>query len=56
MRPHVDSGRIAAMQVGADGIMIPWQAIVRGDEPDDGPVVATAQHLVDWCGTRKGGF
>ena len=56
MQPHVDSGRIAAIPVGADGIMIPWQAIARGDEPEDGPVVATAQHLVDWCATPKGGF
>lgn len=56
MRPHVESGRIAAMQVGADGILIPWQALARANETDDGPVVTTARHLVDWCGERAGGF
>jgi LysR family transcriptional regulator for metE and metH len=56
MRPHVESGRIVALQVGADGIIIPWRALTRDDEPESGPVSVTAEHLMDWCATPQGGF
>lgn len=56
MRPHVEGGRIAAMPVSKDGIEIPWKALIREDEPDNGPVIATVEYLQEWCRERGGGF
>ncbi len=56
MQPHVDSGRIAATQVGAEGLMIPWQALIREDEPADGPVASAAKQLQLWCERSGEGF
>lgn len=55
MQPHIASGRIKAIPVGEDGIIIPWNALVRSDEPEDSPIARTARHLQDWC-KREGGF
>lgn len=55
MRPHVESGRIVAIPVGENGITVPWNAVMRSDEPDDGPVTRIAERLRTWC-DANGGF
>lgn len=55
MQPHISSGRISAIPVGTNGIIVPWKAMIRNDEPDDGPISRTARHLQNWC-KESGGF
>ncbi len=56
IKPHVINGRIAAMKVSKDGILIPWNAVFRDDENSNSPVIKTAELLKKWCKTTYGGF
>ena len=46
--PHVESGRIRALPLHPNPILMDWSGTFRGDEPDDGPVCQVADALRDW--------
>ncbi len=55
MKPHASSGRITTRPLADGGISIPWFALVRDDEPENGPVTKTQEELAKWC-AQNGGF
>lgn len=45
LTPAIDTGRVVAVRCGADGLPLPWNALVRNGEPETSPVQAIAGHL-----------
>ncbi len=43
--PHVETGRIKAIPLAPNPIIVSWKCIFRGDEPDGGPVWRVAEAL-----------
>ncbi len=48
IRPAIASGRMAAARVGEAGILISWQAVMRAEDADQGPIAEVARLLLDW--------
>ena len=46
--PWLEAESIVAVQCGADGLTLEWNAVMRAHTPDDSVEVATAQLLADW--------
>jgi LysR family transcriptional regulator for metE and metH len=45
LTPSITTGRVVAVRCGAEGLSLPWNALVRNAEPDTSPVHAIATHL-----------
>ncbi len=57
MQAALAEGRIVGAQVTRDGIQVPWSALLRSDDRTEGdPINIVADLLVEWCGSREGGF
>ncbi len=46
--PHVAAGRIRALPLAPQPIMVPWRVEFRLDDPEDGPVAIVARALKAW--------
>ncbi|MDA7964418.1 MAG: LysR family transcriptional regulator [Ruegeria sp.] len=55
VRPAIRGGRLVGARVGKDGIDIPWQALIRTEDKDQGPILQVGQALADWA-AQNGGF
>ncbi|MEO1194460.1 MAG: LysR family transcriptional regulator [Pseudomonadota bacterium] len=54
VRPAIAAGRIRAARVGAEGIVIPWQALLRAEDAGSGPIAQVAEALADWARETEG--
>lgn len=51
----VRSGRIVGSRVGAEGVSVPWSAVIRPDSaPEDQTTRAVAKLLAAWCQNENG--
>ncbi|MCG7522660.1 LysR family transcriptional regulator [Ruegeria sp. Ofav3-42] len=55
VRPAIKTGRLVGARVGKSGIDVPWQALIRLDDQQVGPILEVAKALADWC-AENGGF
>lgn len=55
VRPAIAAGRILGARVGADGIVVPWSAVIRAEDADAGPIAEVAALLAEWT-EANGGF
>lgn len=46
--PHIEAGRLAAVPLAPDPILIDWNCRIRGDEPATGPVRIVSAEIRDW--------
>lgn len=54
VRPAIKAGRLVGARVGKDGIDIPWQALIRTEDKDQGPILQVGQALADWAAQNSG--
>ncbi len=55
VRPAIKAGRIVGARVSKEGINVSWQALIRSEDKDAGPILEVGQALADWS-ARNGGF
>ncbi|WP_162933064.1 LysR family transcriptional regulator [Roseovarius sp. EL26] len=55
VRPAIEAGRIIGARVGQDGIEIPWQALMRSEDSNTGPITDVGKALATWS-SISGGF
>ncbi len=55
VRPAIESGRIVSARVGKGGIEVPWQAVMRSEDRETGPVARVSAALAAWSQVN-GGF
>ena len=55
VRPAIAAGRIVGAQVGAEGIEVPWQALMRAEDRASGPIHDVGAALAAWA-QQNGGF
>lgn len=53
--PEIEDGTLVARPVGRAGLDLHWWAVLRADEPDDGPAARVARALADWSRSRQEG-
>ncbi len=53
IRPAIETGRIVGTRVGEAGILISWQAVLRSEDAETGPIADVARLLVDWSSTAE---
>jgi LysR family transcriptional regulator for metE and metH len=52
LSPSIDSGRIAAVRCGPDGLPLTWSVVTRASAPVDSPTRRVAEHLAVVVGNR----
>jgi LysR family transcriptional regulator for metE and metH len=50
--PELADGTLAARPIGPDGLSLDWWAVLRAEDPDDGPAARLADALVAWAARR----
>lgn len=55
VRSAIRAGRIVGARVGEDGINIPWSALTRSEDGEEGPISNVATALAHWA-QANGGF
>ncbi|MBI1492846.1 LysR family transcriptional regulator [Halocynthiibacter styelae] len=57
LQTPLTEGRIVGARVTEDGISVPWCAVLRTEDMDDGdPILQVANLLSEWCSLPEGGF
>lgn len=54
VRPVVEAERVVAARLGAGGLTVPWQAVIRAEDDDGGPISRTAVCLSAWASGKTG--
>jgi LysR family transcriptional regulator for metE and metH len=55
VEPEIRDGTLVARPIGRHGLDLNWWAVVRADEPRDGPAARIAEAMVAWSRTRQEG-
>ena len=57
LQSALKEGRIAGARVTQEGISVPWRAVLRAEDMEDGdPIHQVAELLSEWCSLPEAGF